>query len=220
MASPLDPAAAADALKKFLADMAQATVQAMRNTAIEAGAHAHRQSAIADRLADTAGQDDARVVKLRETSESSRRLAQTLNRTASRLSTDGVPRPRGFTFTGRVTDATGAIVPGATVRLADPAGAIKVAGSAVTDESGQFTLVVPAKAVDPNAADLSLIVDDAGNAVANASRVPVEIKPGVLMRVDLIGRAPARPSGVATARRVPAGGGRRKSADRRKNPPA
>jgi hypothetical protein len=223
MPTPLDPAAAAEAFKKFLAATAQATVESVRSVAVDAQARATRQAALADRLEAAIGKDDARVIALRRSSGDSRLLAQGLERAAATIPTGGVLRPRGgITFTGRVTDAAGAVVPGVSVRLTDPTGVIRAVAPAVTDETGAFSLAVPAGAVDAGAANLALVVEDPSNRVTNVPPAPVQLKPGVLQRVDFRPAAPppqpAPPAPTPAPAPGPALSGRRKTKGRRKNP--
>jgi len=218
MATNLDPAEAGKALARLLAGTTQAGAETIRMIAAKHDARARRDLAIAERLQTALGAKDDRVVALRQSSDLSRRLSVDLTRVASKIEPGRVPPPGSFTFTGRVTDPAGTVVPGVRVRLSDPTGAVQVAGSSVTDEFGEFSLEVPANTIDPNVSGLRLVVEDATNRVANTSPSPVELKPGVLQRVDLTVGAPPAPPVDTTPARAPAAGGRRKVVARRKNP--
>lgn len=180
-----DPAAAAQALGNVLAATSQGTVDTMRIMAGDHDARARRHAAIAERLAATLGEKDDRVLALRKSSDLSHRFAQDLTRAASKIAPDRLPQPGSLTFTGRVTDATGTVLPGLHARLSDRRGAVRIPASDVTDELGNFLLVVPANAIEPDT-ELFLTVEDASGRVVQVSPEPMRFEVGVLQRVDLV----------------------------------
>ncbi len=210
MAQNLDPEAAEEPLKTLLEQIAQASVDQMRKLADHQEARARRQGAVADRLAAKLGDQDKRVQALRRSGEAGRRLAADLGRAISRAEAARGGRPGSLLFSGRVTDAAGVPVAGATVRLSDRTGTLRIPGSAATDELGEFSLAIPPDAVDRTATDLSLVVEDAEARIAGMSPGPLRVEPDVWQRVELTAATPPRPAD--------AGGGRRRGSDRRRTP--
>ena len=192
MADTLNPDTAAAELKSLASLVAEGSLEQMRKLAKQQQAGAKRQAAIADRLAAKLGEKHARVQALRRSGESGGRLAEQLGRAISRIETASAARPGSVLFSGRVTDAAGAAVVRASVRLSDRTGKLHVAGSAVTDERGEFTLAVAPDTFDPKATDLILVVEDAEQRIAGMSPNPVRLEPNVWQRVDLTAAAPPR----------------------------
>ena len=211
MADTLNPDTAAAELKSLASLVGEGTIDQMRKLAEHQQAHAKRQAAIADRLAAKLGETHERVQVLRRSGESGGRLAEHLGRAISRIQSAGAARPGSLLFTGRVTDAAGAAVGGTRVRLSDRTGRLRVPGTAVTDERGEFRLAVPPDAFDRNAPDLTLVVEDKEKRIAGMLSTPLRLEPDLWQRVELTAATPPRPE-------EDAGGGRRRTTDRRKSP--
>jgi hypothetical protein len=160
----------------------------MRALSADLAARSGRLRAIAERLAATLGPEHPRVKGLRESSEVSARLAEDLRKTAEGLAAAGESKPGGpepgFTLAGRLVDATGAVVPGHHVRLSDRADTLEIPGAGVSDARGEFSFVVPAEVV-ARGVELFVIVEDSSGRVVHVSPTPVELKPGVVTRIDV-----------------------------------
>jgi hypothetical protein len=211
MADTLNPDSVTDTLKSMQTTIAEGTIDQLRNLTKFQQERAGRQAAIADRLAAKLGDEHERVRALRQTGESARQFALHFRRAISRIEAARDVRPGSLLFSGRVLDAAGSPLPGTKVRLSDRTGTLKLAGSAMTNELGEFTLVVPPDQFDPNATDLAVVVEDDQGRIAGISTGPLRLQPDIWHRVELTAAAPPRPQ-------PDAGGGRRRAPDRRRSP--
>ena len=209
MADTLDLTAAKEALESLLGSIAKGSREQSRTLADIHQARAQRQSAIADRLASTLGDQHARVRALRGSGEMSRRVAVELGRALSRAEGARDVQPGSLLLSGRVLDAAGGPLAGFTVRLSDRTAALRVPGSTVTDELGEFVLAVSPQGFDRNATDLALVVEDAQERIAGMSAAPLRVQPDVWQRVELTAATPQPPDEETT--------GRRTGADRRRS---
>jgi hypothetical protein len=158
-------------------------------TAVDVGARAERDGAIAARLAKTLGESNEQVVRLRQSSALDRVLASNLVR-HSKIATEPLPPAGSIVIRGRAVDANGAVVPGASVRLSDRAGTATIANPVVTDELGEFMLVVPGDAVDPSA-EVFLVIEDPEKRLASPEPTPVRLDPKAPQRVAVVFSRPS-----------------------------